>query len=81
MRSIGAFAKNQQILWKALYAMTNTIHSRWKMPFYCIFKIVHAYTLTVISFVCKRIRNKIKSSVFKCYAFINAALAHMPFNI
>lgn len=36
---------------------------------------------TVILFVCKRMRNKIESSVFKCYAFINAVLVHMPFNI
>lgn len=59
--------------------MTNTIHSRWKMPFIAYLKWV--CTHTQILSVCKKLWNKTESTVFKCYAFIHAVLAQMPFNL
>ena len=38
---------------------------------------MHTHTHVEILFVCKKLWNKIESSVFKCYAFIHAVLAQM----
>lgn len=78
MKSIGASVKKSTISLKgALYQMTNTTHSSWKMPLMAHLKFVCTHTV----FMCKKLWNKAGSSVFNSYAFIHAVLAQMPFNL